>query len=330
MTTTNTTLRVFPVLAVVVLLAACEAQVTLETAPQALAEAGNPRDECRNRPYWKADDWSDDGWGGAIDSSDPPGDGAITLDDSGYKPTVTYTVNTDLTLVAVYAKAGTDLFEMGTSGSFTWPDDNRDISHVTFCFEDGEDTTTTAAGDTTTSAALDTTSSAGDTTTTEGGGDTTTTIDGETTITQGGDSTTTAGGETTTTAGGDTTTTAGGDVTTTTIGGVTVTSEPGANTTSGDGPPVTEGGGAEGPTTTAEVGAGGLTTTPDGGGEGESEGTLDPTQETSTTGDEVGGVSDETLPRTGAGQMSLSGLAGLLLGAGAILLLLIRRRSRED
>ncbi len=223
----NITLRVLLALTVVTLLAACDAQVTLETAPQALAQAGNPRDECQGSPYWKADDWSDDGWGGTIESSDPPGDSAITLDDSGYKPTVTYTVNTDLALVSVLAKAGTDLFEMGTSGSFTWPEDNRDISHVTFCFEDvADDTTTTAAGDTTTSAAIDTTSSAGDTTTTGGGGDTTTTIDGDTTITQGGDSTTTAGG--------DTTTTAGGDITTTTIGdGTSHDPTPAATTTSG-------------------------------------------------------------------------------------------------
>jgi LPXTG-motif cell wall-anchored protein len=83
-----------------------------------------------------------------------------------------------------------------------------------------------------------------------------------------------------------------------------------------------------------EVGAGGLTTTPEGEGEGqgegEGEGTLDPGQETSTSGDEVAGTSDESLPYTGAGQVSLGGLGGLLLGAGVILLLLVRRRSPED
>ena len=100
-----------------------------------------------------------------------------------------------------------------------------------------------------------------------------------------------------------------------------------ATTTSGEGPPVTEGGGTVNPTTTVEVGAGGVTTTP--GGEGDGEGTLDPSQEASTTGDEVAGGSDETLPVTGTGQVTLSGLAGMLVGAGAILLLLVRR-SRED
>jgi LPXTG-motif cell wall-anchored protein len=78
-----------------------------------------------------------------------------------------------------------------------------------------------------------------------------------------------------------------------------------------------------------EVGAGGVTTTPNSQGEGEGEGTLDPSQESSTTGDEVAGGSDE-LPYTGPGEVSLGGLGGLLLGAGAILLLLVRRRSRED
>jgi LPXTG-motif cell wall-anchored protein len=85
-----------------------------------------------------------------------------------------------------------------------------------------------------------------------------------------------------------------------------------------------------------DIGAGGLTTTPEGEGEGqgegegEGEGTLDPGQETSTSGDEVAGTSDESLPYTGAGQVSLGGLGGLLLGAGVILLLLVRRRSPED
>lgn len=53
----------------------------------------------------------------------------------------------------------------------------------------------------------------------------------------------------------------------------------------------------------AVAGAADTTTTTTPGGEGECE--LDPTQETSTTGDEVAGASDETLPRTGTGQMSL-------------------------
>ena len=90
------------------------------------------------------------------------------------------------------------------------------------------------------------------------------------------------------------------------------------------------GAGGVNPTTTVEVGAGDVTTTPDGEGGAEGGGTLDPSQETSTTGDEVAGGSDETLPRTGTGQVSLSGLAGLSLAAGAILLLLVRRQSRED
>lgn len=204
----------------------------------------------------------------------------------------------------------------GSEAIVTGPDLEYNLSHV-------------CPGSTTTTSTTTTTT----TTTTTLGADTTTTIDVETTISQAGDSTTTAtGGDTTTAAGGDPTTTAASEATTT-IGDVTITTDPGATTTSSEGPPVTEGQGPGDPTTTVEVGAGGVTTTPGGEGEGEgpgeSEGTLDPTQETSTTGDEVAGASDETLPRTGSGQMSLSGLAGLSLAAGAILLLLVRRRSRE-
>ena len=57
---------------------------------------------------------------------------------------------------------------------------------------------------------------------------------------------------------------------------------------------------------------------------------MDPDQVTSTTGDEVAGASDESLPYTGSGNASISGLAGMLVAAGVILLFLVRRRSRED
>jgi len=323
----NVILRVLSVLAMAILIAACQTQVSLEPAPEAIAFAANPRGECDPyTAYWKADNWSEDDWGGDVEATTPPGNGAINVSLDSYPPTFSYTNNSDMDLVRIVVKAGQETSvtsEPGDSGSITW-DAPPAISHVTFCFEDGgDDTTTTVAGATTTSAAVDTTSTPGGDTTSTPGGDTTTTIDAETTVTQGGDSTTTPGDDTTTTSAGDTTTTI--------IGDATVTTDPGATTTSGEGPPVTEGGGGEEPTTTVEVGAGGLTTTPDGEGEGQGqgEGTLDPSQETSTTGDEVAGGSDE-LPYTGTGQVSLGGLGGLLLGAGAILLLLVRRRSRED
>ena len=298
MKSTNITLRVLLGLTVVTLLAACEAQVSLETAPQAISNAANPTEECQGAPYWKADDWSDDDpfWNGSpVEASNPPGNGAVTLDLSDYPTTVSYRINTDLRLTQVLVKAGPNAYPMGTDGSFTWQEPPA-ISHVTFCF--GVPTTTT----TTTTPTTPTTPT---TTTTPGSS---TTIEGITTLTEGA-----------------VTTTPGGDTTSTTIGDVTITTDPGASTTAAEGATtVTEGGGAGDPTTTVEVGAGGLTTMPEG------EGTLDPGQETTTSEDEVAGASDESLPYTGAGQVSLGGLGGLLLGAGVILLLLVRRRSRED
>jgi LPXTG-motif cell wall-anchored protein len=158
------------------------------------------------------------------------------------------------------------------------------------------------------------------TVTTTPDGDTTSTLEPEqvtTTAAGGGSSTTEAGGVTTTEAGG---------VTTTEAGGVTTT-EAGATTTT-DG-----GGGTLDPgqvTTTADVGAGTLepgqevTTTIEGGGTG------DPGEETTTTGGEVAGGSASTLPYTGAGDMTMGGLAGMLVAAGILLLLLTRKRSGAE
>ena len=241
----NITLRLLSVLAVALVLAACQTQVTLEPAPEAIAFAANPSGECAPyTAYWKADNWGEDDWGGAIEASNPPGRDAISLGLGGYPPTFTYTNNSDMDLVRIVVKGGqeTDATDNpDDSGSITW-DAPPAISHVTFCFDDGdEDTTTTTEADTTSTEAGDTTSTeAGDTTTTEAG-DTTTTIKEETTLTEGGVTTTV------------------GEATTTTIEDVTITTDPGATTTtSGGGPTITEGGA----TTTVEVGGGDLTTTP--------------------------------------------------------------------
>jgi len=278
-------------LTLMVVLAACEAETSLELTPE-VVEGGvcpRPHDEVTGPA-------ADDDWG------------SVTPVEKG----IEFTVNEGYT--ATLCAKGGDRHNIITvtgpeSGFLETPENNGgqipDLSHwsVTDVTGEGSSSSTTTSTTSTTSP---------DDTTSTPGGDSTTTIDGETTITQGGGSTTTAGGE----------------ITTTTIGDVTITTAPGATTTTSDGPDVTEGGGD--PTTTVEVGAGDITTTTAGsGGEG-SEGTLDPSQEPSTTGDEVAGGSDETLPYTGTGQVSLSGLAGLLVAAGAILLLLVRRRSRED
>jgi LPXTG-motif cell wall-anchored protein len=86
----------------------------------------------------------------------------------------------------------------------------------------------------------------------------------------------------------------------------------------------------EGPTTTAEVGAGTLdpgqvTTTTS-----ETRGTDEPGEKTTTTADEVAGGSDDTLPHTGVGDMTMGGLAGILITGGILLLLLAGRKSDTE
>jgi LPXTG-motif cell wall-anchored protein len=289
--------RVSPLLLAIAFLGACDAETSLQLTPEVLPAGVCP--EPHQNP------------GGAALSGDW---GTVTPISNG----VEYEINEGYT-ARICAKGGPGYSILTVpgpaSGTVLTPENEGgnipDLSHWSVTDITGGGTTSSTTTPTTS------TTSAEDTTTAPDGG-ATTTIDDGTTVTQGE--------ITTTTGAGDTTTTEDGDTTTTTIADVTITTDPGATTTSEEGTPVTEGEGPGDPTTTVEVGAGGVTTTPD----GEGEGTLDPTQETSTTGDEVAGASDETLPRTGTGQMSLSGLAALSLVAGAILLLLVRRRSRED
>ena len=316
--------QVASLLFAIAFLGACDAETSLEPTPEVVRGSVCPP------PHEDPDRISTGPWG------------TVTPISNG----VEYEVNAGYT-VTICAKGGSlgDGYNKVTvtgpqSGTLSTPENAGgnipDLSHYSVSGITQSGTTSSSSS----SSSSSSTSSSSITTTTEfvtstTTDETTTLTQAEVTTTEAGDTTTTGAGDTTTTADVDaTTTTAAGntsstgsaDTTTTTIGNVTITTDPGATTTSGEGPPVTEGEGPGDPTTTVEVGAGGVTTTP--GGEGE--GTLDPTQETSTTGDEVAGASDETLPRTGTGQMSLSGLAALSLLAGATLLLLVRRRSRED
>ncbi|MGH8952523.1 MAG: LPXTG cell wall anchor domain-containing protein [Acidimicrobiia bacterium] len=102
----------------------------------------------------------------------------------------------------------------------------------------------------------------------------------------------------------------------TTTGGPTTTASPEESTTS------------EAPTTTA---AGATTVTAGGGdvGGGDLTTTIGEGQ-TSTTGADIAGGSDETLPTTGRGNISLLGLAGMTVVGGIILLALARRRPDSD
>jgi LPXTG-motif cell wall-anchored protein len=58
--------------------------------------------------------------------------------------------------------------------------------------------------------------------------------------------------------------------------------------------------------------------------------TVDPGEETTTTSEEVAGGSEDTLPYTGAGDMTMGGMAGMLMAAGIGILLLFRRKSDSE
>jgi hypothetical protein len=144
--------------------------------------------------------------------------------------------------------------------------------------------------------------------------------------------TTTAGEDTTTTGGETTSTFAPAEVTTTEAGGVTTTAA-GVTTTAASGETTTaDGGGTLDPgqvTTTAVVGGGtlepGQVTSTTGPGT-----TGDSGEETTTSGDEVAGGSEGSLPYTGVGDMTMGGMAGLLVAAGILILLLFRGKSDSE
>ncbi len=259
----------------IALLGACDAETSLEPTPEVIRGSVCPR------PHEEPGRVTTGPWG------------TVTPISNG----VEYQVNEGYT-VTICAKGGSlgDGYNTVTvtgpqSGTLSTPENAGgnipELSHysVTGIIEGGttsSSSSSSSSSSTSTSSSITTTtelvtSTTTDETTTLTEAEVTTTEAGDTTTTAAGDTTTTAAGDTTTTAAGDTTTTAAGDTTTTTIEDVTITTDPGATTTtSEEGPPVTEGEGPGDPTTTVEVGAGGVTTTP----EGEGEGTLDPTQET--------------------------------------------------
>lgn len=175
------------------------------------------------------------------------------------------------------------------------------LSHV--CTgPDGEATTTAPSTTTTTVPDEPTTTTPGDTTSLTQGGitstsiaETTTTAEAATTTTGEGPPTTTE----TTTPSVETTTT----VTSTTVAETTSSSDPGESTST--------------TTTDGEVGGGSITSAAGGQGGGS----------TTTSGGDIG---SDTLPRTGGGEIPFAGLAGLLLAAGATLLLVLRRTKDSD
>ena len=142
------------------------------------------------------------------------------------------------------------------------------------------------------------------------------TVTTEPTTTAPPETTTTTTGETTTTVEEVTTLTQG--AVTTTTGGATTSEAP--TTTAAGATTVTEGGGGE-PTTTGDAEA---TTVTEGGGD------VGGGDLTTTTGAGVAGGSDETLPTTGRGNISLLGLAGMTVAGGIVLLALARRRPDSD
>jgi LPXTG-motif cell wall-anchored protein len=301
----NITLRVFSVLVVGMAVAACEAEVALETAPGAIVRAGG----CQGTHLDPGGPEVSGPWGTA----------------TPVQKGVEYNVNAGYT-VTICAKGGPDnntaTITGPASGTVSTPTNPGgqppDLSHWSVYNITGGGTT----------LAPSSTAPA----TTAGGGDTTipgpsTTISGETTLTQGEVTTTADGGSTTTQGGATTTVPDSGttlpdtDVTTTIPDSGTTLPDSGATTTLAD----------DQTTTTAEVGAGTLEPGQETSTTGEGGGTGDPGDTTTTASDDVeGGASESTLPYTGAGDMTTGGMAGLLVGAGIVLLLFARRKSDAE
>ncbi len=155
---------------------------------------------------------------------------------------------------------------------------------------------------------------------------TTTTLDGSTTTTPGDTTSLTLGGVTTTEPD-NTTTSEAGDTTTTGAAGTT-TEAPSTTV-----PETTSTSGGESTSSTASIGS--TTTTPGGGagsqvgGEGGETSSTVAVEGGSTTtpGGETG---SDTLPRTGTNHVPIAGLAGLLLAAGATLLLAVRKWTHSE
>jgi LPXTG-motif cell wall-anchored protein len=171
------------------------------------------------------------------------------------------------------------------------------LSHVSFCYDEDQATTTTEGPTTSTTE--------GPTTTTEG--PTTSTTEGPTTSTTEGPTTSTTEGPTTSTTEGPTTSTTEGPTTSTTEGPTTSTTE-GPTTSTTEGPTTST---TEGPTTSTTEGPTTSTT--------EATSTTAVAPSSTTTSMAVSPIGE--LPKTGGGSQLLLIVAGitLLLGGGALL-----------
>jgi LPXTG-motif cell wall-anchored protein len=292
MSTRNIVLRLLAALSVVMLLAACE-ETTLETSPEAIVRA---IPECSD--YEPPESVSED-WG---EAQGIPNEGVEVI-----------SVNEGYT-VEICAGGGNQRYD----GTFTGPGMLEVGSNFNGWSVTGFTPPPTVPPTDPTVPPTQLTTTTEPATTTTAGGDTTTT-QAATTLTQGEVTTTTAGEVTTTAAGEVTTTLSPGEVTTTTQAGAVTTTEAGGPTTT-----------AAGATTTADVGGGTLEPGQETSTTGGPTTSGDPGEETSTTADEVEGGSEDTLPYTGAGDMTMGGLAGMLVAAGIVLLLLTRKRSGAE
>jgi LPXTG-motif cell wall-anchored protein len=123
---------------------------------------------------------------------DPNSDFSVTITDVTEGDPMTFSFEANTPVSAVFVKSGTGgllyTFDPPSTTGTDLASPNDSISHVSFCWNEAEETTTTTEGSTTTTE--------GSTTTTEGS--TTTTVGSTTTSSMGATSTTQPGGSTTT------------------------------------------------------------------------------------------------------------------------------------